>query len=300
MISLLAFFIILHSFEAFLHPSNRAMAKYGARLSTIRGLKTNLICNAVVPGVGEEGCRLPSPSGINMKPVTSQAMIFFGIWAALMAGTTGLVNGIDFISAQYPDFMNSWKLSWPLLGPLYTIFGVLHFTLKKDFSNSMPYKGAWGIWYLPFPPEFHVIWTGIAEIIGGLWLTVGGLAAVLQYPLPSELGPIESDGALFLLLLTIAVTPANIFMYTHGAKLPIDSPEVRAALPRRIIRIDSISIFCFVVLILRARHRCLHHSTISGALSRFFCSQYYSSLLSHRWLYIFPIPFESENTIVNS
>ena len=40
--------------------------------------------------------------------------------------------------------------------------------------------------------------------------------------LPVALGPVVSDGALTLWLLTWAVTPANVYALTHGANFPLD------------------------------------------------------------------------------
>ena len=74
-------------------------------------------------------------------------------------------------------------------------------------------------------------WTGIAEFLGGLGLLIGG-AYDFWMPVWGECpnvltsAGIGSDAAAGLLILTAVVTPANVFMYTHGAKLPIDGPEV--------------------------------------------------------------------------
>ena len=66
----------------------------------------------------------------------------------------------------------------------------------------------------------------MAEILGGLWLLVAGLGSIFNIGVPSFVGTSISDPASCLLLLLIAVTPANIFMFTHGAKLPIEQPQV--------------------------------------------------------------------------
>lgn len=50
----------------------------------------------------------------------------------------------------------------------------------------------------------------------------GAIAPLLGFALPSSLGPVVSDGALTLLLLTILVTPANLYALTHGANFPLD------------------------------------------------------------------------------
>lgn len=52
---------------------------------------------------------------------------------------------------------------------------------------------------------------GVAEILGGLGLTLGALPFDA---VPSWLSPASALG---LFLLTIVVTPANVYMYTHNA-----------------------------------------------------------------------------------
>ena len=48
----------------------------------------------------------------------------------------------------------------------------------------------------------------------------GAAAPLLGLSLPPVLGPVVSDGALTLFLLTALVTPANIYALTQGAAPP--------------------------------------------------------------------------------
>lgn len=129
------------------------------------------------------------------------------------------------------EWVQTWRYTWPLLGVIYAAAGVTHFTLQDAYENIYPQKGSWGLWYLPGSSEFHVKWTGVAEIVGGLGLVIGGLIdafAPVYFDCPNVItnAGLLSDSAAGLLLLTIAVTPANIYMFTHGARLPVDGPEV--------------------------------------------------------------------------
>lgn len=73
----------------------------------------------------------------------------------------------------------------------------------------------------PAPAELCALHSQV-EIFGGLWMMIGALAPVSGIALPPALGPMLSDGALTLWLLTIGVTPANLFALTHGANFPLD------------------------------------------------------------------------------
>ncbi|KAL9186752.1 hypothetical protein ACHAXT_010472 [Thalassiosira profunda] len=182
-----------------------------------------------IPGIGEEGCALPSPSGVNTLPESQQAAIFAAICAGLGVGTYLLYSFLGEITLQY-EWVQSWRYTWPLLGLVYVLAGATHFTVEKEYCNIYPSNGAWGFWNLPGTPEFHVRWTGVAEILGGLGLLIGGAYDAFAPPytqFPNVLTPagIGYDSAAGLFLLTLVVTPANIFMYTHGAKLPMETPD---------------------------------------------------------------------------
>jgi uncharacterized membrane protein len=83
--------------------------------------------------------------------------------------------------------------------------------------TSTHVQGAWGFWNLPGKPAFHIRWTGIAKIVGGCGVFFGHLGPT-SWMLPHWLEPISALG---LLALTIAVTPANLYMWTHNAS-PLD------------------------------------------------------------------------------
>ena len=178
----------------------------------------------IQPGIGDEGCALPSPSRINTLSPPFQFAIFLAISGALYTGTGSAINGLHFLQQQFPGPMNLWITTWPLLGLVFTIAGVAHFTICDEFMNMMPAPGSWGFWYLPGSKRFHVLWTGIVEIIGGILLFAGGVSNFFgSQVLGSDTA---ASGALILLALTILVTPSNIYMYTHGARLPMNGPEI--------------------------------------------------------------------------
>jgi uncharacterized membrane protein len=72
-------------------------------------------------------------------------------------------------------------------------------------------QGTWGLWHVPGSARFHVYWTGLAEVAGALGVIVGGMAPSAA---PRWLLPASSSG---LFLLTLAVTPSNVYSLTHNA-----------------------------------------------------------------------------------
>lgn len=91
---------------------------------------------------------------------------------------------------------------------------------RTFLDSSAPYQGTWGIWQLPGSAEFHVMWSGAAEILGGAGMIASTVPAVAQ-ALP-WLGPASAQS---LFWFTLAVTPSDIYMFTHNAPGPL--PKVR-------------------------------------------------------------------------
>mmetsp|Transcript_26367 Transcript_26367/g.48162 ORF Transcript_26367/g.48162 Transcript_26367/m.48162 type:complete len:290 (+) Transcript_26367:37-906(+) len=167
----------------------------------------------------------PAPSGVNLLPEVAQAAIVVAIFGALAALTTLLVGpGFRFLRDTLPEgWFSNWQKTWPVVGGFYVAAGVAHFTAADAFESIYPPAGTWGVWYLPGSASFHVAWTGVAEIAGGAGLFFGSLllllASLTGTSPPLALRWIVAASALGLFGLTWAVTPANVYMYTHGAQM---------------------------------------------------------------------------------
>ena len=159
--------------------------------------------------------RHPTPPPPRPRAWPTKAFVFAAVFAALGAGTVAVLGGLSSLEAVLPaGWYSIWAYTWaPLLGALFAFAGVSHFTLLKEFCNIYPGRGAWGFWYLPGTASFHVKWTGVAEFAGGLGLLLGGLGVGVEFGL-------EQAAAAGLFALTLAVTPANVYMFSHGAQLP--------------------------------------------------------------------------------
>jgi uncharacterized membrane protein len=183
----------------------------------------------IVRGVGEEGCKLRSPSGVNTMDDTTQAAVFVGIMITIGLCTSILNAMLSSLTVNY-EWFQSFRYSWPIvLGLFYTTVGVTHFTHARQHKNIVPYRGAWGgLWKVPGSAEFHVAWTGVVEVVGGMGLLTGGLINLLapslyvSAPNIFTSAGLQSDCAAALYVLTWAVTPANVYSFTHGAKIPIE------------------------------------------------------------------------------
>lgn len=169
-----------------------------------------------------------SPSGIDELPQIAQAGVFFGVYISLALATIPATKTLEVVSKSVVG-LEKWRInvidtSLPLLlGLLYLAAGIGHFTNSHAFQDIYPPIGTWGIWYLPGSAEFHVAWTGVVEILGGSGLLFSAAGSIFAADEDDDeslaINLIKPISALILFALTILVTPANIYMYTHGATM---------------------------------------------------------------------------------
>jgi len=186
--------------------------------------------------------QMTSTSGIDQLPEVVQASVFVIVYAVLGLATIPTSNLLNDVSKSTIG-LERWRdqfieTSLPLLlGAFYLSAGIGHFVAMDAFASIYPPIGTWGIWYLPGSANFHVAWTGIVEALGGIGLLLGGGRKLLGIGVDeNEDGADVEEGllvfdklviplsALTLFLLTVIVTPANIYMYTHGAMMSDTSP----------------------------------------------------------------------------
>ena len=169
-----------------------------------------------------------SPSGIDTLPQIAQAGVFFGVYLSLALATAPATKVLEVVSKSVIG-LEKWRenvidTTLPLLmGLLYLTAGIGHFTNSHAFQDIYPPTGTWGIWYLPGSAEFHVAWTGVVEILGGSGLMLSAARSILASEEDDDeslaINLIKPISALTLFVLTVLVTPANTYMYTHGATM---------------------------------------------------------------------------------
>jgi uncharacterized membrane protein len=158
----------------------------------------------------------------------SQAAAFVSAFGLLGLGTAGAVAlwdqiALPLLGVEY--FRTIQHTIFPLLfGSIFALVGVAHFVYVENFARIVPPYGTWGgLWRVPAPghtvlgisyAEYHSYWTGVVEFLGGLWLLSAGISGDDTVVAPATL----------LFLLTVGVTPANLYMFTHnanpGGKIP--------------------------------------------------------------------------------
>ena len=172
----------------------------------------------------------PDPSILlSSQSDTIQQLGIVGIVSALGLGTYGVVQLLTLLEQILPDgWYATWRdVTWPIpFGLIFMAAGVAHFVMTETFTAMVPRPNTWGgLWQIPAPfresistsiqpityEEYHVYWSGIAELVGGILLIVSFL-----FP---NIVPVSLPAFLIFLLL-IVVTPANIYMATHDVQAP--------------------------------------------------------------------------------
>ena len=161
----------------------------------------------------------------------AQQIAFVSAFGLLGVGTTGAVmlwNDVAHPLLGDAFYSNIQTTIFPsLFGSIFALVGIAHFVYCDNFARIVPPPGTWGgLWQIPAPGRqrlrisygaYHSYWTGLVEFFGGLWLLLSSSS------LSSQDAHVEAPATL-LFFLTIAVTPANLYMFTHnvgpGGKIP--------------------------------------------------------------------------------
>lgn len=162
-----------------------------------------------------------------------QQITFIIAFIALGFGTQLCIHlwytiGMTLLGIDY--FYTIQTQIFPIVfGTIFALVGICHFIFVQNFARIVPPYNCWGqLWKVPAPyhtqmnisyEEYHSYWTGMVEFLGGIWLLYTGIMSdVLS---SSSLSTSSSAAtilpATLLFLLTIGVTPANLYMFTHNA-----------------------------------------------------------------------------------
>lgn len=158
-----------------------------------------------------------APSGVDGLPAAVQASAFCATLSALGASAFSIDRAYQAARRWRPGWAwDAWEIATALLlGAIFITAGRSHFVLPDAFIAIYPPQGTWGFWNLPGSAEFHVAWTGVAELSGGSGLLLGGLIdAASLAGISSGLGSARllPVAARSLFLLVLCVTPANFYM----------------------------------------------------------------------------------------
>lgn len=167
---------------------------------------------------------------ISAKPSDEQKLWVGGMGVILIATTAATVSLLSAVESALPyGWFGTLGSAFSVpLGLIFAALGAAHFAKKETFLGIVPPPGTWGgLWGVPAPgaeelglsyEEYHTYWTGACELAGGLILAASGLGL-----LPEAVQRLDAS---LLFLLTLAVTPANIYMATHDAQMDGGPPPM--------------------------------------------------------------------------